>query len=44
VWAHALQYLRKSEVEPERRKALKSRDLFLTDSKQEEFHHGGEGG
>jgi hypothetical protein len=38
--AHALQYLRKSDMDPERRKFLKRSVLFFTASVREEFHHG----
>jgi hypothetical protein len=44
VRAHALLYKRKSDIEPERRKVLKSEDLFFTELVQVAFHHGGVGG
>lgn len=42
--AHALLYRRKSDIEPVRRKVLKSEDRFFTELVQVSFHQGGAGG
>lgn len=44
VRTQALWYTRKSVMAPVRRNDLKSKDLFLTESVQVEFHHSGEKG
>jgi len=44
VRAQALLNERKSDIEPVRRKVLKSADRFFTEFVQVEFHQGGVGG